>query len=64
VQASENGELDNVTPAFPKGLIKTSAGDDFLEVFDSNHLHIVAGDYIQELKHFCALKKIPCRVWE
>jgi L-fucose isomerase len=64
VQTPKNGELDDVTSVFPKGLIKTSAGDDFLEVFDSNHLHIVAGEYIQELKYFCALKKIQCKIWE
>lgn len=64
IMTPQNGELDNVTSAFPKGLIKTSAGDDFLEVFDSNHLHIVSGDYIQELIHFCALKKIPYKLWD
>lgn len=64
VKTPEDGELDHVTAVFPKGLIETSAGDDFLDVFDSNHLHIVAGDYTLELKHFCALKKIPCRIWE
>ncbi len=64
IKTPQDGELDNVTSVFPKGLIKTSAGDDFLEVFDSNHLHIVAGDYIQELKYFCTLKKIPYKVWE
>jgi L-fucose/D-arabinose isomerase len=64
VTMPQEGELDNVTSVFPKGLIKTSASDAFLEVFDSNHLHIVAGDYVEELKFFCTLKKIPFRVWE
>ena len=58
------GELDQITSAFPKALIKTSAGDDFLSVFDSNHLHIVNGDYTLELKHFCKLKKIPFMIWD
>ena len=64
VKTPESGELDKITAVFPKGLIKTSAGNDFLDVFDSNHLHIVAGDYALELKHFCALKKIPFKIWD
>lgn len=64
IHKPEHGELDQITSVFPKALVKTSAGDDFLNVFDSNHLHIVAGDYTSELKHFCQLKKIPFKIWE
>lgn len=52
------------TPAFPKAFVKTSAGEDFLAVYGSNHIHLVAGDYTAELVAFCQIAGIEYRVWE
>ncbi|MGI6083919.1 MAG: L-fucose/L-arabinose isomerase family protein [Acetivibrionales bacterium] len=37
---------------------------DLIERYDSNHVHAVAGDYIEELKKFCELKNIEYEVIE
>jgi L-fucose isomerase len=52
-----------ITPAFPRAFVRTSAGADFLEIFGSNHIHMVAGDYCDELVSFCRLAGIRWQVW-
>lgn len=51
------------TSAFPQAKIKMNAGMDFLHQFGSNHMHIVSGDYSQELINFCSLVGIDSKVW-
>jgi L-fucose isomerase len=60
----ENGELDSITPQFPKGLIKVNLDEKFLNEFGSNHLHVVRGDYLEELETFCKLKSIEFQTWK
>ena len=61
-QATAEDET-RITPAFPRAFVKTSAGADFLEVFGSNHIHMLAGDYCDELVSFCRLAGIRWQVW-
>jgi L-fucose isomerase len=35
-----------------------------VDAYECNHVHAIAGDYIQELKKFCELKGIVCEVIE
>ncbi len=57
----DNGELSAITPAFPKGLIKTNLESEFLNEYSSNHIHMVEGDIIEELSIFCDLLDIPSK---
>ncbi len=60
----DRSELEKATPAFPQAFIRTTAGMDLLDVFGSNHFHMVAGDFTKELVVFCRLVGIPWRLWE
>jgi L-fucose isomerase len=63
IQPTNGYDINRVTPAFPKAFIKSSAGVDFLSVFGSNHIHMVNGDYTEELMAFCRLVGIPWQIW-
>ena len=63
VEERNAAQLANTTAAFPQAFVKTLAGEDFLQVFGSNHLHMVSGDWVPELESFCRLKQIACRRW-
>ena len=63
VERREEAALASTTAAFPQAFVRTSAGMDFLEAFGSNHLHMVAGDFVAELQAFCRLAGIECAVW-
>jgi L-fucose isomerase-like protein len=56
--------LQNVTPAFPKAVVRSAAGDDFLNEFSSNHIHMSSGDLTGELVAFCELAGIPWKLWK
>jgi L-fucose isomerase len=56
-------DLARTTAAFPQAFVETSAGMDFVQQFGSNHLHMVAGDYVDELVAFCKLIGIPWQLW-
>lgn len=60
----DSRELEKATPAFPQAFIRTSAGMDLLEVFGSNHFHLVSGNFTAELVSFCRLVGIFCKLWE
>lgn len=60
----ENGELDSITPQFPKGLLKVRLDQNFLNEFGSNHMHMTRGDYVEELETFCKLKCIDFKTWK
>lgn len=59
----DRADLGRTTAAFPQAFIKTAAGADLVEVFGSNHIHMVAGDFTEELAAFCRLIGIPYRLW-
>jgi L-fucose isomerase len=59
----ERGDLARTTYAFPQARLRSSAGRDFLETYGSNHIHMVSGDYQEELVAFCDLLDIPYKVW-
>lgn len=60
----DRSELEKATPAFPQAFIRSSAGMDLLEVFGSNHFHMVSGDFTKELVAFCRLVGISWRLWD
>jgi L-fucose isomerase len=63
VETASAEDEARITPAFPRAFVRTSAGADFLEIFGSNHIHMVAGDYCDELVSFCRLAGIRWQVW-
>ena len=62
LQADE-ADLERATPVFPKAFIRMPAALDFLQVFGSNHIHLVSGRLIDELVAFCHLAGIETQVW-
>jgi len=64
VEAKEDRELASTTAAFPQAFVRTRAGIDFLQTFGSNHVHMVTGDFVREVRAFCRIAKIDCHVWE
>jgi len=63
VEARDPRDLAITTGAFPQAFVRTRAGSDFLQAFGSNHLHMVAGDLVSELRALCQLSGIECQVW-
>ncbi len=55
--------LRETTASFPQAYITMPAGPEFMQNYGSNHLHMVRGNIVEELKVFCSLKGIPCRVY-
>lgn len=62
-EARDRSELARTTAAFPQAFVRASAREDFLAEFGSNHIHMVSGDYAEELAAFCRLTGIPFRLW-
>jgi L-fucose isomerase len=56
-------EMTRTTTVFPKAFVKTTAGKDFLNVYGSNHIHMVSGDVSEELIALCRLLGIPWQIW-
>jgi L-fucose isomerase len=56
-------ELQRTTSVFPQAFVKTSAGIDFANNFGSNHIHMVSGNYVEELVNFCRQVGIPWQIW-
>ena len=63
VQGSRE-DLARTTSAFPQAFVESSAGLEFVQQFGSNHIHMVSGDYVEELKAFCRLVGVPAQLWE
>ena len=53
----------SVPHAFPCAQVRTGLTKDFLQSYDSNHIHLVYGDYIQALQLFCGMTGIDCRLY-
>jgi L-fucose isomerase len=64
VETAEAGQLEMVTPAFPKAVVRSPAGMEFLKEFGSNHLHLVEGEIVDELETFCELAGIAYKTWK
>ena len=48
------------TPVLIKTLpaCKVAASEKIIDSYDCNHIHGVAGNYVEEIRHFCELKGI------
>jgi L-fucose isomerase len=57
-------DLANTTKSFPQAFIRSTAGMDFAEVFGANHIHMVRGDFTEEIIFFCKLLGIDWRIWK
>lgn len=57
-------DLAKTTSAFPQAYVKANTDNEFLQRFGSNHIHIVYGDYTQELIFFCKQIGIPFQIWK
>jgi len=56
-------KLKETCPAWPHGYVEVSVDYDYLiDRYESNHVHGVYGDYIDELRIFCKLKNIEFEV--
>lgn len=55
--------LAKTTSAFPQAYVRTQAGLDFLERYGSNHIHMVSGNYVEEVIAFCNILNIPWTLW-
>lgn len=55
--------LQQVTPAFPKAVVRCQVGMELLAELGSNHIHMSAGDLTEELLAFCRLLAIPYQLW-
>ena len=64
IQDMPRDVLKETSPNFPHTYIRMSAGQDFLNVYGSNHIHMVTGDIVGELEEFCNIKNIAYRVWK
>jgi L-fucose isomerase len=63
VERRMRSDLANTTSSFPQAFVRTNAGIDFAEVYGSNHIHMVQGDFTEELIIFCKLIGIDWRIW-
>jgi L-fucose isomerase len=58
-------KLAETCPVWPHGFVQVAMDPlGLIAAYDSNHIHGVYGDYMDELKTFCALKQIRCEVIE
>ncbi len=57
-------DLANTTAAFPQAFVRTTAGMDFAEVYGANHIHMMSGDFTEEIMIFCRLLGIEWCIWK
>lgn len=63
VKEADQSELSLTTSAFPQAHIRSTAGESFLQEFGSNHIHMVSGEYSQDLITFCNIIGISYKIW-
>jgi len=56
-------DVNKATPAFPKAFVRLDNGENFIDSYGSNHIHMVVGDYTEELVSFCRMAGIDWQVW-
>lgn len=57
-------DLANTTKSFPQAFVHTTADMDFAEIYGANHIHMVRGDFTEEIIFFCKLLGIDWRIWK
>ncbi len=57
-------DMELTTSAFPQATITANVDESFAVEFGSNHIHMVNGDYSQELISFCQIIGIPWKLWK
>jgi L-fucose/D-arabinose isomerase len=60
----ENTDLSKTTSAFPQAFVSAKSGFDFLQEYGSNHIHIVNGNYVEDLVFLCKILNINYKVWD
>jgi L-fucose isomerase len=55
----EPGQVQGEAPSWPNAFIETGVAPEvFIDKMAANHMHVAAGDYVEELLHFCAMSEI------
>lgn len=62
-EPATRADLARTTSAFPQAFLRANAGREFIMEFGANHLHMVGGDYVEELVAFCRQAGIAYKVW-
>jgi len=62
-EQAARADLERASPAYPQAFVRAPAGRDFIMQFGSNHIHMVEGDYADELVAFCRQSGIPYQRW-
>lgn len=63
IEEVDEEERAKTTYAFPKAFIKITEIEAFLDNFGSNHIHMIYGDFTEELVMYCRLMKMNYKVW-
>lgn len=64
VEKRNREDLAFTTSAFPQAFVRTKAGMDFAEIYGANHIHMVRGDFTEEIIIFCKLLGIDWCIWK
>jgi L-fucose isomerase len=64
IEKRNQEDLAYTTAAFPQAFVRTTAGMDFAEVYGANHIHMVRGDFTEEIIYFCKLLGIDWCIWK
>jgi L-fucose isomerase len=63
VEFREREALSRTTKEFPQAFVRVPEARGFLAEHGSNHIHMVQGDFREELRQFCGLVGIGHRQW-
>jgi L-fucose isomerase len=63
VELREREALSRTTAEFPQAFVRVPDARRFLAEHGSNHIHMVQGDFREELRQFCGLAGIGHRQW-
>jgi L-fucose isomerase-like protein len=63
VEFREREALSRTTKEFPQAFVRVPEVREFLAEHGSNHIHMVQGDFREELRQFCGLVGIGHRQW-
>jgi L-fucose/D-arabinose isomerase len=63
VENRDYESLSLTTAEFPQAFVRVEAAREFMSEHGSNHIHMVRGDFREELRQFCALAGIDYRQW-
>ncbi len=63
IEQPEQADVNKATPAFPKAFVRLDSSENFIDSYGSNHIHMVTGDYTEELVSFCRMAGIDWKIW-